>query len=134
MANANPSCDDDHDFTSSPPIGPDESSRTYLMTYSRADMIRFPDCDSFAKCVLEAFEQRKSTARVVQWVACLENPSYKEHKHYYLAIKLSGTRRWYGVFKYLKDKHILLSSFTGLVHFVPNILPGIVEGVLPTSS
>ena len=66
MANANPPYDDDDDFTSSPLISPDESRRNYLVTYSRADMIRFPDRDSFAKCVLEAFEQEKSTARVVQ--------------------------------------------------------------------
>ena len=75
-------------------------------------MIRLPDCDSFPKCVLEAFEQGKSTARVVQWAACLENHSDKERKHYYMEIKLSGTRRWYGVFKYLKDKHNLIVNFS----------------------
>ena len=112
MANANPSYDDDDDFTSSPPISPDESRRTYLVTYSRADMIRSPDCDSFAKCVLEAFEQWESTARVVLWVACLENHSDKEHKHYHMAIKLSGTRSWYGVFKYLKDKQNIIVNFS----------------------
>ena len=80
MANANPSYDDDNDFTNSPHISPDESRRTYLVTNSRPDMIRFPDCYSFAKCVLEAFEQGKSTARVVQWIACLENHSENASK------------------------------------------------------
>ena len=112
MANANPSYDDDNDFTSSPPISPDESRRTYLVTYSRADMIRFPGCDSFAKYVSEAFEKGKSTTRVVQWAACLENDSDKEHKHYHMAIKLTGTRRWYGVFKYLKDKNNIIVNFS----------------------
>ena len=51
MANANPSYGDDDDFTSRLPISPNENRRTYLVTYSRADMIRFLDCDSFAKCV-----------------------------------------------------------------------------------
>ena len=45
MTNANSSYDDDDDFTSIPPISPNESRRTYLVTYSRADMIKFPDCD-----------------------------------------------------------------------------------------
>ena len=76
-------------------------------------MIRFPDCGSFSKCFLESFEQGKSTARVVQWAACLENHSDKEHKHYHMAIKLSDMRRWYGVFKYLKDKHNIVANFTG---------------------
>ena len=67
------------------------------MTYSRADMINFPDCDLFAKCVLEVLREGKSTARVEQWAACLENHSGNEHNHYHMAIKLSGTRCWYGV-------------------------------------
>ena len=111
MTNANSSYDDDDDFTSSPPISPNESRRTYLVTYSRADMIRFPDCDWFAKCVLEAFEHGNSAARVVQWAACFENQSDKEHKHYHMAINLSGTQRWFGVFKYLKDKHNPIANF-----------------------
>ena len=64
------------------------------------------------KCFLEAVKQGKSTARVVQWAACLENQSVKEHKHYHMAIKLSGTRRWYGVFKYLKRKHNRITNFS----------------------
>ena len=112
MAIANSSYDYDDDFRISPPISPDESRRTYSVTYSRADMIRFPDCDSFAKCVLEAFEHGKNTARVVQWTACLENNSNKEHKHYHMAITLSGTRLWYGVSKYLKDKHNIIVNFS----------------------
>lgn len=98
MANANPS-DDDNDFTSSPLIVFHESRRTYLVTYSRADMVSFPNFDSFEKCVLEAFKQGKSTARIVRWAVYLENQSDREHKHFHIAIKLSDTRRWYGVFK-----------------------------------
>ena len=72
-------------------------------------MIRFSDCDSFAKCVLGDFEQGKRTARVVQWTACLENHSDMEYKHCHMA---NGTRRWYGVFKYLKDKHNIIANFS----------------------
>ena len=39
--------DDDNEFTTSPSISTHESKRTYLLTYSRADMTRFPDCDSY---------------------------------------------------------------------------------------
>ena len=93
--------DDDNEFTTSPPISTHESKRTYLLTYSRADMTRFPECDSYSKCVLEAFGSGKSTAKVIQWAACLENHNDNKHKHYHMAVKVSG-RRWYGVFKYLK--------------------------------
>ena len=112
MANAKPFHDDDDDFTRSPRISPHESWITYLVTYSRVDMIRFPDCDSFTKCVFEAFEKGKSIARVVEWAACLENQSDKEHKHFHMAIKLSCTQRWYEVFKYLKDKHNIIVNFS----------------------
>ena len=65
-------------------------------------MTRFPDCDSFSKCVLEAFESGKSGAKVIQWTACLENHCDNKHTHYHMPVKLSGTRWGYGVFKYLK--------------------------------
>ena len=106
MAIANSFYDYDDDFRISPPISPDESRRTYSVTYSRAD------CDSFTKCVLEAFEHGKNTARLVQWTACLENHSNKEDKHYHMAITLSGRRLWYGVSKYLKDKHNIIVNFS----------------------
>ena len=103
---------DDNDFTTSPPISTHESKRTYLLTYSRADMTRFPDCDAFLKCVLEAFDSGKSTAKIIQWAACPKNHSDNKHKHYHMAVKLSGTRRWYGVFKYLKEKHNIVVNFS----------------------
>ena len=82
--------DDDNDFTTSPPISTHESKITYWLTYSRADMTRFPDCDSFSKCVLKAFDSGKSTAKVIQWAACLENHSDNKRKHHHMAVKLSG--------------------------------------------
>lgn len=104
--------DESDDFTSSPKINQNESRRTYLLTYSRADLKKFPDCKSFSNCVLEGFSKGKSTAKVTQWATCLENHKDAQHKHYHMAIKLSGTRRWYGVFKYLKDNHDIIVNFS----------------------
>ena len=66
--------------------------RTYPLTYSCTDMEKFPDCTAFAKCVLDAFESAKNSARVVQWAVCKENHSDGVSKHYHMAVKLSATQ------------------------------------------
>ena len=106
---------DEVDFNTSPLLdeqASQQSRRTYMLTYSRADMARFPDCESFTKCALEAFDSGKSAARVVQWAACLESHADGEQKHYHMAIKLSGTRRWQGVSKYLREHHNIVVNFS----------------------
>ena len=44
----------------------------YLITYSRADLTKIPDRQTFANIVVNAFEDLK-VARVVQWAVCMEN-------------------------------------------------------------
>ena len=64
-----------------------QSRRTNLLTYSCADLERFPYYPALAKCV--------SDARVVQWtVREKKNHSDCASKDYYMAVKLSATRRW----------------------------------------
>ena len=109
LSSANP---EELDFTSNSPISPRESRRTYLLTYSKADMERFPDCTSFANCILEAFDSGKSSAKVVQWATCIENHTDGKSKHFHMAVKLSATRRWYAVSKYLQDKHKIQVNFS----------------------
>ena len=89
-----------------------QSRRTYLLTYSCADMEKFPDCAAFAKCVLDAFESGKSSARVVQWAVCKENHSDAVSKHYHMAVKLSATRRWLGVSQVLRSKCNIVVNFS----------------------
>ena len=50
---------------------PNAAQRTvYLMTYSRADMAKFPSRETFSSAVIEAWNS--CGIRVVQWVVCIE--------------------------------------------------------------
>ena len=50
-------------------------------------MERFSDCAAFAKYVLDAFENGKSSASVVQRAVCKENHSDDVPKHYHMSVK-----------------------------------------------
>ena len=74
-----------------------QSRRTNLFTYSCADLERFPYSPALEKCVSDALESGKSSARVVQWTVCekkKKNHSDCASKDYHMAVKLSVTRRW----------------------------------------
>lgn len=65
---------------------------TYLVTYSRADVIKFPTKSSFAEAVLQCFPDREK-AKVVMWACSLE--THKDGMpHYHMCMKFSGNRRW----------------------------------------
>ena len=101
---------DELDFVSTDATA--QSRMTYLLTYSCVDMGKFPYCAAFAKCVLDAFENRKSSARVVQWAVCKVNHSDGVSKHCHIAVKLSVTQRWLGVLQVLRSKHNLVVNFS----------------------
>ena len=85
------------------PCKPRDTKRTYLLTYSQADLARVPTTDFFAGIVLEALEQGKSTAQLIKWAACRE-PHADGGKHYHLIMQLSKPRKWSPLFQYIKDK------------------------------
>jgi len=91
---------------------PSDSRRTYLLTYSKANMEKFPDCESFSKCVLQAFENGKSKSKVTQWATCIENHADGESKHFHMAVKLSSTRRWKSVFEQLRKSEGINVNFS----------------------
>ena len=100
---------DELDFVSNNAIA--QSRRTYLLTYSCADMERFTDWTAFTKCVLDAFESGKSSARVVQYALCKENHSDGVSKHYHMAAKQRATQLWLVVLKVLSSKHNIVVNF-----------------------
>jgi hypothetical protein len=83
--------------------------RVYLITYSRADSIRFPSRDSFAQIIVEAFGQ--TPASVVQWV-CSKERHQDGAIHYHVAIKLDRLQRWLTVKKYLEDNYFIVVNFS----------------------
>lgn len=73
------------------PLNKRRARSVYLITYSQADMERFPTREGFAKSVVDMFNEGR--VKVESWVCCRE--SHKDGgKHYHLAIKLTAPKRW----------------------------------------
>lgn len=83
---------------------------TYLITYSQADLEKFPTRESFAEAVTQEFN-----VVVSQWACCKEN-----HKnsgvHYHLSIKLSNKKRWKSVKENIYRKHGIVVNFSDKHH------------------
>ena len=91
----------------------------YLITYSRADVVKFPSKESFSTAVLQAWQN--FGVRVVQWVTCIEahhntdNGQHGENMnlyHYHMAIKLEKRVRWFQVRKYLEENFGIKVNFS----------------------
>jgi len=86
------------------------SRRTFLLTYSQADLLKFPDCESFTKIVLEALENCKSSTTVKEWACCQELHA-DGGSHYHMAINLSAPRRWNTIKNYIYGKYSISVNF-----------------------
>ncbi len=82
---------------------------TYMVTYSQADLKRFPTRESFAKVVVRTFES-KGKVKPLHW-ACSREDHADGGKHYHLALKLSGNKRWN------RSKARLMDEYGISVHF-----------------
>lgn len=87
----------------STPCEPRDTFRTYLVTYSQADLEKVPNARAFADIIIEAFRQGSSTSQLVQWASCQE-PHADGGRHYHLIMKLSKPRKWKPLFDYIHKK------------------------------
>ena len=70
--------------------------RSYLITYSQADLTKFATRESFGTEVENFFNMGSGKVKVSHWACCLE-PHKNEGHHYHMSIKLTGPKRWIGV-------------------------------------
>jgi len=70
-----------------------DTRRSFLLTYSQADLTKYSDCKAFSELVLEAMKSVKSTRQIKEWACCQEKHS-DGGTHYRMSVNLSGTRRW----------------------------------------
>ena len=70
--------------------------RQYLVTYSKADLVKFPTRESFANAVVEEFNFGTSVVKVQHWACCREKHE-DGSDHYHLCVKLNGVKRWSAV-------------------------------------
>ncbi len=85
--------------------------RTYLITYSKADLQKFPTRELFAKAVVAAFTSRRGKVVPQHWACCLEKHSDGGY-HYHVALKLSGPKRWLEAKRALETKHGITVNFS----------------------
>ena len=79
-----------------------EFRSVYLITYSQADLVKFPTREELARVTEESFST--GAANVVQWECCRDKHS-KSREHYHLAIKLDRNQRWMMSKRYLHRHH-----------------------------
>ena len=82
--------------------------QVYLITYSQADLEKFPTRKSFAEVVVSSFNSIDTT--VEHWV-CSKEPHQRKGYHYHMAVKLNRCKRW------LSSKNYLQEIYGISVHF-----------------
>ena len=82
--------------------------QVYLITYSHADLEKFPSRYSFAEAVVRSFNSFNT--KVEHWVCCKEAHETTGY-HYHMAIKLERCKRW------LSSKRFLQQNYGISVHF-----------------
>jgi hypothetical protein len=75
-----------------PSIGSRDARYAYLLTYSQADLDKFPSAAAFADPIKTAFN--KCNAQVERWVASKERHEQTGGYHYHMAILLAKQKRW----------------------------------------
>ena len=88
------------------------SVRKVYLTYSQADVDRFPTRDSFVQAVLYAFHD--SPANDIQWCCCMEEHSKSGGFHFHMTIKLDKNQRWLGIKRFLLERCCISVHFSAI--------------------
>lgn len=81
--------------------------RTYLVTYSNADMNKFPTRQYFARAVVGAFGGNN-----VDYYVCGRELHQSGEPHYHLAIRLHQSMRWRSVKQKLNEEYGIVVNFS----------------------
>jgi len=85
--------------------------QVYLLTYSQANLQRFPTRKSFADAVMNSFEERP--ANIMHWVCSREQHQNGGH-HYHMALKLDRAQRWLSVKCTLEEDYGIVVHFSSI--------------------
>ena len=90
-----------------------DPKRAYLITYSKADLTKFPTRKSFADACAESFDKNSERKIVSHYACCLEYHD-DESPHYHVSIKLNSSKRWRSA------KDYMFKNFGVVVNFAEN--------------
>ena len=85
-------------------------TRQYLVTYSKANMAKFPTRETFAEAVVNSFTL-SGKVTVQHWACCLEKHENTSGQHYHMCVKLSGPKRWNPLKSHLMSNHQIVANF-----------------------
>ena len=94
--------------------------QVYLITYSKANLRKFPTRESFAQAVVRSFEA--TNTKIEHWVCCKEAHQVNGF-HYHMAIKLDRCKRWLSSKKKITKK-ITVYQCTSLIYTTTITVPG----------
>lgn len=92
-------------------LQPRQLRTTYLITYSQADLTRFPDREDFARLVVGLFNETEGVGRVDYWVCGKEEHRNTSGYHYHLALKLTDGIRFDSVQARLVEENDVKVNF-----------------------
>ena len=85
--------------------------RTYLITYSQADLLKFPSRKQFGKCIKTHFNKGSGKVKVQHWACSLEKHQ-NGGNHYHVALKLTGPKRWKSVKESITSSEGIVVNFS----------------------
>ena len=85
--------------------------RTYLVTYSQANLTKFPTRKEFRKCIKKHFNSGSGKVKVQHW-ACAKEKHKNGGVHYHVALKLTGPKRWKSVKENISSKEGIVVNFS----------------------
>ena len=81
----------------------------YLITYSKADLLRVASREKFAQIICDEFNRNNDDV-VLQWACCVENHT-ERGVHFHMSIKLKARRRFGEVRDNLQSKYGICVNF-----------------------
>ena len=91
-------------------LKPHQEHRSFLITYSKANMDRFPTRITFANTVLEAIVNATPNIIITYW-SCSKKKHIDGSPHHHFSVKSSGPNRWEPIKLYLEDTYGILVHF-----------------------
>ena len=85
--------------------------KQYLVTYSQADIEKFPTQESFGKMMEEEFNSGSIQVKVSHWACCNQN-HVEGCFHYHCCMKLMGVKKWLSVKNNITRKHNIVGNLS----------------------
>ncbi|CAB4038817.1 PREDICTED: uncharacterized protein LOC107339053 [Paramuricea clavata] len=102
---------DTDDFQVNSLASANQIRKTYLVTYSQADLRIFPTRQSFGEQVATYFDEGTGKVKVEHWACCQESHE-NSGVHYHMSLKLDGAKRWKQVKEKMMKNHVVVLHFS----------------------